>query len=302
LNVVKQWNCKTVLDCPNVESSLSKAVGESTNGEGFLAKVSREIMPKRVELIERAAVQMADQIWACSSDDMTLLRALYQPVADIHLIPNGIDVRNYEGVRNKTIAWPEGLPRSTRVLLYPAAFFHKPNIPAAFFLIEEVFPRLSDHHQDCQLWLVGSRPIPEMIKAAQTEARIVVTGAVLDIKPYFAAASVLVVPLFQGGGTRLKILEAFAAGIPVVTTAKGAEGLEAKDGEHYLLAEHAEEFVQAIERLWSNCDLRERLIANGLDLVESRYSWEENSGRVSVAIEALLNKNKKINSLTEVSE
>jgi Glycosyl transferases group 1 len=110
---------------------------------------------------------------------------------------------------------PEGLGQLTRVLLYPAVFFHKPNIAAAVFLMEKVFPRLSDHFPDCQLWLVGDRPSPGMIATARMERRMVVTGAVADIKPYFAAASVMVVPLFQGGGTRLRrILEAFAAGFP----------------------------------------------------------------------------------------
>ncbi|MGH7928562.1 MAG: glycosyltransferase family 4 protein, partial [Candidatus Binatia bacterium] len=175
-------------------------------------------------------------------------------------------------------------------------------IPAAVFLIEEVFPRLADHYPDCQLWLVGSRPTPEMIGVARMESRIVVTGAVADIKPYFVAASVMVVPLFQGGGTRLKILEAFAAGIPLVATAKAVEGIEVKDGEHYILAERPEEFVEAIESLWSDSDLKARLVANGLDLVERRYSWEESSGWIRLAIEELINKNDENNSLRRASE
>jgi polysaccharide biosynthesis protein PslH len=302
LDVVRQWNCGTILDCHNVEGPLWKAIGDSLNTNGFSARVTREILPKRVELIERSAVEKADQIWACSSDDVRSLNELYSPGTDIRLIPNGIDVKNYEAVRNGTITWPKGLERSTRVLLYPAAFFHKPNIPAAVFLMEEIFPKLSDHFPDCQLWLVGSRPSPEMIAAAQTEPRMVVTGAVVDILPYFAAASVIVAPLFQGGGTRLKILEAFAAGIPVVATAKAVEGIDAKAGEHYVLAERAEEFIAAIENLWSDNDLKAKLVVNGLNLVQRCYSSEANIVRIKLAIEALIDKKNKNNSFRRVME
>jgi glycosyltransferase involved in cell wall biosynthesis len=301
VDLIRHFRCRIILDCHNVEAPLWKAIGESMNTQGFPARMTREILPKRVDLIERSAVQKADQIWACSGDDVSSLQEFYSPRANICLIPNSIDVRNFERVRSKTVPWPEGLGQSTRVLLYPAAFFHKPNIPAAVFLMEEVYPRLADHYPDCQLWLVGSRPTPDMIGAARMEPRIVVTGAVADIKPYFGAASVMVVPLFQGGGTRLKILEAFAAGIPVVATAKAVEGIEVKDGEHYVVAERAEEFVEAIENLWSDSDLKARLVANGLDLVERRYSWEESSRRIRLAIEELINKNDEINLLRRVT-
>jgi len=302
LDLLRHWPCRTILDCHNVEAPLWKAIGESMNTQGFPARLTREVLPKRVELIERSAVQKADQIWTCSSEDLTCVRDIYSPEADVCLIPNSIDVRNYERVRSKTIAWPEGLTPSTRVLLYPAAFFHKPNIPAALFLMQEVFPRLSARHPDCQLWLVGNRPTPEMIGAARMESRIVVTGAVADIKPFFAAASVMVVPLFQGGGTRLKILEAFAAGVPVVATAKAVEGIEVIAGDHYVVAERAEEFVEAIEDLWSDSHMKAKLVRNGLDLVNHLYSWEESSERIRLAIEELINYNGENNSLRRVSQ
>ena len=95
-----------------------------------------------------------------------------------------------------------------------------------------------------------------------------------DTLPYLTAASVLVAPIFEGGGSRFKILEALAARIPMVSTAKGAEGLEVKDGTHLLLAETPDQFIEALRRIWTDEDLRARLQLNGYDLVRQNYSWD----------------------------
>jgi glycosyltransferase involved in cell wall biosynthesis len=93
--------------------------------------------------------------------------------------------------------------------------------------------------------------------------------------------------VFQGGGTRLKILEAFAANVPVISTAKGAEGLAVKDGTHCLIAENADEFVDAAQKMWTDQRLATQLAANGLELVKQFYSWEVSSQRITQAIHEL---------------
>jgi glycosyltransferase involved in cell wall biosynthesis len=92
------------------------------------------------------------------------------------------------------------------------------------------------------------------------------------MRPYLERATVLPIPLFSGGGTRYKALEAFAAGVPVVSTAKGIEGIDVRPGEHYLPAESAPEFAAAIQRLCERQELRAELRARARELVESRYS------------------------------
>ena len=126
-----------------------------------------------------------------------------------------------------------------------------------------------------------------MKAAAERDRRIVVTGLVSDILPFLAAATVMAVPLRQGGGTRLKILEAFATNVPVVSTKKGAEGLEVEDRTHVLLAESAEEFVAAIVRIWTEERLAEHLATHGLELLTRAYSWDESSRRILQAVAAL---------------
>ena len=113
------------------------------------------------------------------------------------------------------------------------------------------------------------------------------TGQVPDVLPYFETADVFVVPLLHGGGTRLKILEAFAMGCPVVSTSKGAEGLAAVDGEHLLIAETAEALAESIERCLSDPGLAGRLAAAGRRLVGEEYSWAANHRRIGEALESL---------------
>ncbi|MBM4264259.1 MAG: glycosyltransferase [Deltaproteobacteria bacterium] len=112
-------------------------------------------------------------------------------------------------------------------------------------------------------------------------------GAVPDMRPYFANASAMIVPLFQGSGTRFKILEAFASRLPVISTALGAEGLTVKDGKHLLLAETAEEFVEAIASLWNDDHLAQSLAEHGLALVTHHYSQEVAAQRLAAALNSL---------------
>jgi glycosyltransferase involved in cell wall biosynthesis len=101
------------------------------------------------------------------------------------------------------------------------------------------------------------------------------TGYVPDVRIPVAEATVCVVPIRQGGGTRLKILEAMALGTPVVATSKGAEGLEVIDGEHLLLADTPQAFADATLRLLGDPALRARLVASARRLVEARYDWAQ---------------------------
>ena len=132
-------------------------------------------------------------------------------------------------------------------MTFPAMFAYPPNEAAALFLAREVLPHMAGHFEELELVLVGRNPTEAMLEAASTDARVVVTGAVPDVRPYLAEAGAVPMPLFDGSGTRLKALEAFAAGAPVVSTAKGLEGLEAMPEVHYLRAEDAGEFVDAAD-------------------------------------------------------
>jgi glycosyltransferase involved in cell wall biosynthesis len=126
-----------------------------------------------------------------------------------------------------------------------------------------------------------------MQAAAAADEQIMVTGEVPDVRHYLAAGSIMAVPLFQGGGTRLKILEAFAAGCPVVSTSKGAEGLIGQTGKHLMVVETADQMVQTIHQLWADPEQAHRLALAARHLVQAEYSWEAILPRVKQAVEQI---------------
>jgi glycosyltransferase involved in cell wall biosynthesis len=138
-------------------------------------------------------------------------------------------------------------------------------------MVKEAWPTLKQRLPALQFTIVGRNPAPQV--QALAAADIVVTGTVDDVRPFYRRALALAVPLRVGSGTRLKILEAMAAGVPVVSSRLGAEGLDVVDGENILLADAATEVVSAITRLSADCALRARLIESGRKLVTDRYDW-----------------------------
>jgi glycosyltransferase involved in cell wall biosynthesis len=197
-------------------------------------------------------------------------------------VPNTVDVDRYR-------PGPDAPPPDPRApsLLFPAMFGHVPNAVAAEFLMGQLLPRLRARWPACRLLLVGAMPTPAMLRAADADPNLVVTGAVPDVRPYLAAASAVAVPLFEGSGTRLKILEAFAAGVPVVSTAQGAEGICAAHEVHLLIAEDADAFAAAVARLVDDLELAGRLSRNALELVTRAYSWDAARRSIADAVRAL---------------
>jgi glycosyltransferase involved in cell wall biosynthesis len=128
---------------------------------------------------------------------------------------------------------------------------------------------------DYRLQVVGRTPPAWMQDRAVMPAQITATGTVDDVRPYIGAAAVYVVPLRVGGGSRLKILEAFSMGRAVVSTTVGAEGLEVEPGTHLLLEDTAEGFAAAVTALWNDAERRRTLGLRGRALIEARYRWEQ---------------------------
>jgi len=306
IGLARAAGCKVVLDCHNVEALTYRALASANARQDFEGRVLREVLPARTEAIERRAIEQASQIWVCSNDDEQRLRELYAPAAPIVVVPNGIRLKDYaplsprarggaadrpsarEGpsTARQTLRPPAAATSLT--LLYPASFSYPPNAIAATFLVEEIFPRLAAACEDCQLLLVGAMPSPALLAAADAEPRITVTGVVPDVRPYYAEATALAVALFQGGGTRMKILEAFALGVPVISTPKGAEGLDVQDGVQLLIAESAGEFVDAALALQRDPELADRLAANARAHVAERFSWPVVSARIRDAVSEVM--------------
>ena len=284
LPVVKRYGCPIILDNHNVEA-LRNAPASIPHP---IARLSHFLGQRHIKTTERKFIRQADQIWACSEDDIQWLQTLYRPKSHTHTIPNTVDAAQYDQVRSSRSTPPHAPEVSEPQLLFLGQFAYSPNAMAAECLIREIYPQLQARYPDCRLLLVGTSPTPVMQAAAQRHPNIVVTGEVPDVRPYLAAADVMVVPLRQGSGTRLKIIEAFAAGCPVISTAKGAEGLRAIDGEHLLIRETVDAIAQAVTQLWSDPKQAQRLAEAAFELVQTQYSWPVSSQLITQAVQKLL--------------
>jgi polysaccharide biosynthesis protein PslH len=160
-------------------------------------------------------------------------------------------------------------------VLFVGNLSYRPNAEAAIRLVEEVLPLLRrSAGRPVTVTLAGEPGHRDSVRSLGRRPGVRVTGFVPDLEPYFSAADVLVAPLTAGGGTRIKLLEAFAHGLPVVTTAIGAAGLDVADGVHLLIADSAAGMAEAAASVAADGRLRERLALAGRQLVLSRYSHD----------------------------
>lgn len=197
-----------------------------------------------------------------SAEDAVVLQR-HAPRTPFVVVPNGAD----------TLAWRPVEAPITVDVLGVGGLNWGPNREALEFLCREVLPRLRRRRPEIRVRWVG--------RATEADRReyldqhgVELTGYVDDVRPHLAAAAAVVAPLLAGGGTRLKILDAWAMGKAVVSTRVGAEGLAAREGENILLRDDAEGFASAIAEVVADRSLRERLGRSARRTVETTYAWE----------------------------
>jgi glycosyltransferase involved in cell wall biosynthesis len=201
---------------------------------------------------------------AVSEVDRELLSANAPGVA-VHAIPTGVDTSYFT---------PNGKVEAPTELVFTGSMDWYPNEDAILYFIDAILPLIRARLPRISLSVVGRNPTHRLLAAA-ARAQVRVTGTVEDIRPYVGAASVYVVPLRIGGGTRLKIFEALAMGKPVVSTNVGAEGLPLIPGTHFVEADEPGDFARAVVSLMGDPSRRRALGLAGRRLVEERYSWTQ---------------------------
>lgn len=183
----------------------------------------------------------------------------------VTVVPNGVDCQHNQ---------PGLVETQPFSLVYNGALTYSANYDAMSYFLADIYPLIRQREPETTLTITGSISGVDLLGLA-TDESVHLSGYVEDIRVPVAEASVCVVPLRQGGGTRLKILEAMALGTPVVSTTKGAEGLNVTPGRDILIADDPAEFAAQVVRLLGDCSLREQLATNARRLVEQQYDWDQ---------------------------
>jgi sugar transferase (PEP-CTERM/EpsH1 system associated) len=298
VNMPTALPCPTVLFTHNVEAEIWRRHAENASNP-----MSRRLLRQqwhRMLRFEGSALRRFDLVLAVSDADARTFGRLHPGAlrSPVHVVQTGVDTAYFSpaeaghydrtrDVRGVQLPWPEprrGQPDPHPRLVFTGSMDWLPNEDGMLFFVRDILPRIRAQEPAVTLSIVGRSPTPAVRRLAE-QAGIEVTGRVEDVRPHVAAATVYVVPLRIGGGTRLKIFEAMAMAKAVVSTTIGAEGLPVTAGDNIVIADEPEAFADAVVRLVRDRDERERLETAARRLVVERYDWSAVARDFEEAIE-----------------
>ncbi|WP_136526861.1 glycosyltransferase family 4 protein [Geomonas ferrireducens] len=252
---------KTVLDHHNIESHMMLRRAENAH---LLARPYYWQEGLRLRSYERKVCSHFDLHITCSELDAQRLLKV-DPGLSVKVMPNGVDPLYF---------CPAGRNTADKTVIFVGSMNWYPNVEAMRYFISAVWPALKREVPDAKLHVVGAHPPRSLLDLAQLDPSITFFGFVSDVRPYLEEATVYVCPITDGGGTKLKLLDAFAMGKAVVAHPIACEGINAKHGESIMLATTAEEFVSRIRELFADASLRGVIGGNARKLVLSQYAYD----------------------------
>ena len=258
--LAEQRDLYRIVDLTDV---ISSELARSMAYRGAASRLVYKVERPRIARYEREVAQQFEEVWLVSEHDRQLLAAQC-PDANIRVVPNGVELATFH---------PTGQPAEPNSLLFTGHMrvFH--NIDAATFLAREILPLVRRQIPNCTLTLAGADPGPE-VQALAAQPGVTVAGFVPDLNEALNRAAVFVAPLRFAAGVQNKVLEAMAAGRPVVTTSIVNQGLGAQPGRDLLIADDAATITSQIVGLLHDQALCERIGAAGREFVSQRFSWD----------------------------
>lgn len=264
-----------ICDWHNIESELMERYSKQTSS--VLRKIYAAQQSKKLCDFERWFLKQCDMHLVVSDRDRDALLAKGATVPVV-VVENGVPADDFAdsalASAHSAYARSPGLagPQCRRRVLFVGSMDYHPNIEAVLSFAEHVWPSVASRLPDAVFTVVGRNP-PEAVRALSTRVRTEVTGSVPDVRPYYYEAFASAIPLTVAGGTRLKILEAMAAGVPVISTGIGAEGLCATPDVHFMRADTAAAIASAILVVAAGGERIQQMIHLSRDLARRRYDW-----------------------------
>lgn len=265
--LIRRHGTPMILDAHDAITKPAERRYLAAAGLGRLAGYLRYLL---VLAMEKGIVGRFDQVSVRSEADREYLRGI-NPLVDARVVPHpaGLDFTGVE------------FPREAWSILFLASFRYRPtNVEAALWLYNRVFPVVRRALPGVRLIIAGYGPPPELTALAERDPQVAVPGFVESLESCHKRAGVFVAPILIGGGIIVKILDAMAAGTPVVTTSFGNEGVGAMSGRDLLVADQPEEFAEQVVRLLRNPDLGRQIGENGRQFVRQHFSIESIESRL----------------------
>jgi sugar transferase (PEP-CTERM/EpsH1 system associated) len=262
LNVPEDPGCPVVLFQHNVEAMIWERRAKVASNP--IVRLYMREQWRRMQRVEREQCLRFDHVVAVSPEDAAVFRDRYG-VERVSSVPTGVDTEFFR---------PSGtVSRVPGSIVFTGSMDWMPNEDGMAYFVEEILPLVTRAVPEATLAIVGRNPTARVRALAEGRSDITVTGTVPDVRPYLEAASVVVVPLRIGGGTRIKIYEAMGMERAVVSTTIGAEGLDVVDGEHILLADDPQSFADAVIALLRAPDRAEQIGQQAASHVRAHFGW-----------------------------
>ncbi|MBO9490477.1 TIGR03087 family PEP-CTERM/XrtA system glycosyltransferase [Endozoicomonas sp. G2_1] len=265
---------KLIMDFMDLDSDKWRQYADTSS---LLMRYIYQREHKLIAGYEQKIAETFDTCYLISDKEVELFKQKISQADNVKALGNGMDTDNFYP--------PDTLPNnSSPVFIFTGVMDYKPNVDAVVWFVEQCWQQIIQHYPEAKFVIAGMNPNSAVSELKKYQG-ITVTGFVDDILPYYHGADYFVAPFRLARGVQNKILQAFACGLPVISTPMGAEGIDCINDEHILLANNADEFVKQIQRLDNDSQLKNQIRSSAINLINQKYSWSSKLTPLSQELE-----------------
>lgn len=262
VDILRRYDTRTTIiyDTHNVGSLMAEV--------DFAKGIMDEKSMHSIKYFENTLYKTVDAIMACSDNDLQEFKKINPQQLEGAVIPNGVHLEDSLFDNGVQLTAPE-------YIIFCGSLAYEPNLEGLTWFYSSIWPSVKKQYPSLKLLVLGSGSLPANLQHMQADSSLLFTGSVEDVKPWYDKASIAIVPLKSGSGTRLKILEAMGLGLPVISTRKGAEGIQYRQGENIVIADDEKAFSNELIALIAHKEKRVQLQIEARQLMEDQYDWNK---------------------------